>query len=213
MSEQSLQRDARRFANAANRRGIFDRFLLGLVVLLAVVRAGEALAGDPVPAAKFDAGDWHPYTTFSAFAPADKYQLPSLVETQSFSAKDFRPHGRSIFDSDSRLNVADEALMPNTTLWQRLSEFRTHDRVRLLTLWESRASSISLQTGKRGDPSLQWTSRLMNRGGATRGLLDRLFPVSALDGGSHPASHPANPQPSGKGAVSLLTQHSGASPP
>src|ERR1700678_3934763 len=175
MSELSLQRDARRISNAANRRGTFDRILLGLVVLLTVARAGEAMAGDQVPAAKFDAGDWHPYTSFSAFAPADKYQLPSLVEPQSFPAKDFRPHGRSIFDSDSRLNVADEALMPNTTLWQRLSEFRTHDRVRLLTLWESRASSISLQTGKRGDPSLQWTSRLMNHGGATRGLLDRLF--------------------------------------
>ena len=216
MSELSLQRDARRISNAANRRGTFDRILLGLVVLLTLARASDALAGNQAPAAgaaKLDAGDWHPSTTFSAFAPPDTYQLPSLVEPQSFPAKDFRPHGRSIFDSDSRLNVADEALMPNTTLWQRLSEFRTHDRVRLLTLWESRASSISLQTGKRGDPSLQWTSRLMNHGGATRGLLDRLFPVSALEGGSHTATRPAIPQPSSKGPVSLLTQRNGPSPP
>jgi hypothetical protein len=185
-----------------------------LVVLLTFGGAGEALAGDQAqaPAAKFDAGDWHPYTTFSAFAPADKYQLPSLVETQSFPAKDFRPHGHSIFDADSRL--ADEAMIPNTTIWQRLSEFRTHDRVQLLTLWESRASTISLQTGKRGDPSLQWTSRLMNHGGATRGLLDRLFPVSAIgeSSASRTAPRPANSQPSSKGPVSILSQHFGSSP-
>jgi hypothetical protein len=184
-----------------------------MVVLLTLARAGEALAAEPAPAAKFDAGDWHPYTAFSAFAPADKYQLPSLAESQSFPAKEFRPHGHSIFDTDSRLNGADEALMPTTTIWQRLSEFRTHDRVQLLTLWESRASTISLQTGKRGDPSLQWTSRLMNHGGATRGLLDRLFPVSAFEGGSHAPSRPANQQPPSKGAISLLTQHNGPSQP
>src|ERR1700683_4226565 len=212
MSEQSLQRDARRVLSAANRRGTFDRFLLGMVVLLTLARASDALAGNQAPAAgaaKLDAGDWHPSTTFSAFAPPDTYQLPSLVEIQSFSAKDFRPRGRSIFDADSRLNVADDALIPNTTVWQRLSEFRTHDRVQLLTLWESRASTISLQTGKRGDPSLQWTSRLMNRGGATRGLLDRLFPVSVTNEGigSRAQPRPANPQPSSKGPISILSPH------
>jgi hypothetical protein len=216
MSEQSLQRDARRAFKAANRRGTFDRFLLGLVVLLTLARASEALAGDQAPAAggaRFDAGDWHPSTALSAFAPPDTYQLPSVVEPKSFPSKDFRPHGRSIFDADSRLNVVDEALMPNTTIWQRLSEFRTHDRVQLLTLWESRASTISLQTGKRGDPSLQWTSRLMNRGGATRGLLDRLFPVSVTNEGigSRAQPRPANPQPSSKGPISILSQHFGSS--
>jgi len=51
MSEKSLQRDARRAFKAANRRGTFDRFLLGLVVLLTLARASEALAGDQAPAA------------------------------------------------------------------------------------------------------------------------------------------------------------------
>jgi hypothetical protein len=214
MSEQSLQRDARRVLSAANRRGIFDRFLLGMVVLLTLVRASDVLAADQASAAgavRLDPSDWHPPTAFSAFAPPDTYQLPSAKETQSFPAKDFRPRGRSIFDSDSR-NAGDDALMRDTTVWQRLSEFRTHDRVQLLTLWESRASTISLQTGRRGDPSLQWTSRLMNHGGATRGLLDRLFPVSAINesSGSRAAPRPANPQPPpGKGPISLLTQHFG----
>jgi hypothetical protein len=59
-----------------------------------------------------------------------------------------------------------------------MAEYRSHDRVRLLTLWETSGGTVSVQAGKRGDPSLQWTSRAMNRGGATRGLLDRLFSVS-----------------------------------
>jgi hypothetical protein len=65
-----------------------------------------------------------------------------------------------------------------------MSEYRSHDRVRLLTLWESSESTVSLQAGKRGDPSLQWTSRSMNRGGSTRGLLDRLFAVSLAGAGN-----------------------------
>ena len=59
---------------------------------------------------------------------------------------------------------------------QRLQEYRSHDHVRVLTLWDTGASAISIQTDHKGDPSLQWTSHLFNRGGATQGLLDHLFP-------------------------------------
>ena len=69
-------------------------------------------------------------------------------------------------------------MLRGTTVWQRLSDYRSRDRVRVVTLWETGGSSVSLQAGKKGDPSLQWTSRLMNRGGATRGLLDQLFATS-----------------------------------
>jgi hypothetical protein len=77
--------------------------------------------------------------------------------------------------------------MSDRTVWQRLQEYRSHDRVRVLTLWESGASAVSIQTNRKGDPSLQWTSRLMNRGGATRGLLDRWMPVSVFRSFSRPA--------------------------
>ena len=80
---------------------------------------------------------------------------------------------------DSRLGDAEDApMLRGTTVWQRLSDYRSRDRVRVVTLWETGGSSVSLQAGKKGDPSLQWTSRLMNRGGATRGLLDQLFATS-----------------------------------
>jgi hypothetical protein len=73
---------------------------------------------------------------------------------------------------------SDSPLLRTTTVWQRMSDYKSHDRVRVLTLWESSGSTVSLQAGHRGDPSLQWTSRVMNHGGATQGLLDRLFSVS-----------------------------------
>ena len=73
-------------------------------------------------------------------------------------------------------------MLRGTSVWQRLSDYKSHDRVRLLTLWESPGSTVSLQAGKRGDPSLQWTSRLMNRelGMPGRGFLRRLLQCGRL---------------------------------
>src|SRR5260370_42117606 len=69
-------------------------------------------------------------------------------------------------------------MLRGTTVWQRLSDYRSRDRVRVVTLWETGGGSVSLQAGREGDPSLQWTSRLMSRGGATGGLLDQMFSTS-----------------------------------
>ena len=103
-----------------------------------------------------------------------------------------------------RADLADDKLISDTPVWQRLSEFRTRDRVRVLTLWQSGLSSVSLQAGTKGNPSLQWTSRLMNSGEAAHGLLDRLLPASSFGGkgasdGGHGVARPASPQPSAKG--------------
>jgi len=210
MSECSPHQDALRLATAERSSGICDRFLVGLVVL-ALVRAGEALAGDlasPAAAAgKPEQSALRQPASFtsSLFATPGTYALPSLPESKSFSAKDFRPRGPSIAVSDPRLNVAEDALIDDTTVWQRLAEYRTRDRVRLLTLWQSGASSVSLQAGRRGDPSLQWTSRLTNRGGAMRSLLDRLFPVTAFGENKEArgVARPITSQPAAKGSTSL----------
>jgi hypothetical protein len=174
--------------------GVCDRMLVGLAILT-IVRASEVLAGEQVPptvdSAKPD------FNTARAFAPASAFMLPpasislsvpsissvppsyravDLPETKSFSAAEFRPRGHSILEKNSPLGDAEDApMLRGTTVWQRLSDYRSRDRVRVVTLWESAGSSVSLQAGKKGDPSLQWTSRLMNRGGATRGLLDQVL--------------------------------------
>jgi hypothetical protein len=77
-----------------------------------------------------------------------------------------------------------ESLLPSqpsqvVSAWQRLADYRSQGRVQLLTLWASPRNMVSLQAGRHGGPSLQWSSRVMNRGGATRGLLDR-FVASSL---------------------------------
>jgi hypothetical protein len=134
-----------------------------------------------------------------------EYSLPPAAEPRSFS-NEFRPRGHSVFETNPSLANANDNLMVDKTVWQRLQEYRNHDRVRVLTLWESGASAVSIQTNRKGDPSLQWTSRLMNRGGATRGLLDRWMPSSMFRGFSHSTA-----SPSGKPANAPAAPHSGMS--
>jgi len=83
----------------------------------------------------------------------------------------------------------------DTSLAREIAEFKTQDRVRLLTLWQNRASSLSLQAGKRGMPSLQWSTPWMHPNATSRGVFDRLLTVSPRSfGGSSRGSgvHPAS---------------------
>jgi hypothetical protein len=170
--------------DAAHCSGIRERILLGLV-LFTLVRTGEVLAGDQasIPNATPDHGfrnlrQLPPSAFASTVAPGDFVALPA-DRIQAFSTTEFRPRRHTVFDSDIAVSVfTDAPTLRSTTVWQRMSEYKSQNRVRLLTLWESSGSTVSLQAGRRGDPSLQWTSRLMNRGGSTQGLLDRLFSVS-----------------------------------
>jgi hypothetical protein len=176
---------------AAHCNGLRDRMLIGLM-LFTLVRSSEALAADQAslaPAA-LDAGvggirrSSQPIPTLTLTLPQDPFTLSAITEKPAFSATDFRPRRPTLFDKDPVASTFGEtSLLRDTTVWQRLSEYRSHDRVRVLTLWESKSSSVSLQAGRRGDPSLQWTSRLMNRGGSTQGVLDRWFSTSLARAG------------------------------
>lgn len=98
------------------------------------------------------------------------------VRTAEVSAE-FRPRAPAPWQqtADAAGSDASKSLQ-STNAWQRLRDFRSRVGVRVLTLWESRSSTVSLQAGKRGGPSLQWSSRVMGHGDeASRGLLDRLF--------------------------------------
>jgi hypothetical protein len=193
--------------------GVCDKMLVGLAILT-IVRASEALAGEQVPptvgAAKPDfnvAREFTPTSEFMLQLPSSYPAVPSSYEAvdlpvfKSFSTAEFRPRGRSIVEKDSRLGDAEDApMLRGTTGWQRLSDYRSRDRVRVVTLWETGGGSVSLQAGKKGDPSLQWTSRLMNRGGATRGLLDQVLSTSlgGVARGLHLAPHRAGTDAFGK---------------
>jgi len=197
---------------AADREGTRDRVFLGLLVMTLIRAGEAWGADpSTVPAGKLELSQTFPRASISAapfastrgigreFLPADSQRFDPLArssfsavdgglsvaapaELRSFSSSDFRPRGRSI-DAGPRMDgEGGDRLAFDRPIWQRLSEYRNHDRVRVLTLWESGASAVSLQTNTKGDPSLQWTSRLMNRGGATRGLLDQWSPMPLLRG-------------------------------
>jgi hypothetical protein len=210
---------------AALRAAMGDRLLLGLAVL-ALMRAGGACAEDSAAQAHPE-HDVAPRTSLKAAtlpeftkhytltdplltAPSE-YRLSAIAETKSYSATEFRPRGRSIFDADPRLSPPGGTVAADKNFLQRLNEYRSHDRVRVLTLWDTGASAISIQTDHKGDPSLQWTSHLFNRGGATQGLLDRLFPVSVFGGTTHITRSPTSQPSRVSGALSAL--HFGSSVP
>jgi hypothetical protein len=200
---------------AAARDGTRSRLLFALTAFT-LIRASAVMAADPaatppVTLARSDA----PAPTAAPSAPApfaptrDKipalpaaflssprdYSLPPAAEPHAFSSTEFRPRGHSVFDQEPAAAGSNENLMVDLSVWQRLQEYRNRDSVRVMTLWESGAGAVSIQTNRKGGPSLEWTSRLMNRGGATRGLLDRWNPASVLKSFSHSASTPAGKTP------------------
>ncbi len=174
---------------------VLDKWLVSLV-FLTLAKTCEASASEQVvihgDALKPDFNTAAPRTpissSLSTFSLPPGYEAAELSEDRPFPTQDFRPRGRSVLDKGAPDSVFQDApMIRSTTLWQRLSDYRAHGRVRVLTLWETGSSTISLLAGKNGEPSLQWTSRSMNRGGATRGLLDQF--VSASFAGASRSLH------------------------
>ena len=123
----------------------------------------------------------------------------------AFSPTEFRPRKPGLLAAPaagSEASVIDAPMLADTSIVRELSEAKTQDRVRLLTLWQSRASSVSLQAGKRGAPSLQWSTPLMHRDSSSPGLFDRLLAIAphssgstVRGGGSHQAGATASMKP------------------
>ncbi len=154
-----------------------------LLVALALygLAPGNASAGDPLPSS-----DTH-HTAETRKTARLQIPAPSLSapfafcappQMPLFSPTEFRPRKPGLLEApsdSSEGSVIDAPMLRDTSIARELSEAQTQDRVRLLTLWQSRASSLSLQAGKHGAPSLQWSTPWMHRDTVSRGLFDRLL--------------------------------------
>lgn len=186
-------------------RAVCDTAFLG-IVLWTLVHTTEALASDqaqlPGSSANrdFDAAR-QPVPALISPIP-QSFQAADPPDSNADSAAEFRPRKHSNSDLDSRSRILDDdSIMRSTSVWQRLSEARSRDRVQVVTLWETGGNSLSLQAGRKGDPTLQWTSRLMSHGGGAHGLLDELFSTTvggAASRGLHLLSRAANSEPGTK---------------
>jgi hypothetical protein len=152
-----------------------------LTLVLLGMCATQALAGDHASgtdsALKDGAGKFRNSRGSAASIFVAPFVLSKpLNEANAFSATDFRPRKRSldVGPSSGGRPVIDAPMLQSSSLSQQLGDFRSANRVRLLTLWQTRSSSLSLQAGKRGAPSLQWSTPWVYREGASRGLFDRL---------------------------------------
>jgi hypothetical protein len=166
----------------AARLGAREALLLA-VLLYAMARSAEVLAADQ-PANVLR--DMQPIAGGKPVPRAFMANLP----TGDFEAAtgDFRPRkitGMAALPAtqfDASMQPSSLAVTPP---WQRLADYRVLGRVQLLTLWQSPHNTVSLQAGKHGGPSLQWSSHVVNRGSAPRGVFDRFVASSLGAAGLH----------------------------
>jgi hypothetical protein len=148
---------------------------------ISCVCGGEALAKDQALGSD---GPPKPGAETSVF-----FALPvPLNEPRVFSATEFRPRTQALSGADpaKREGSVIDAPMLDTSVARQWRESKSQGRVRLLTLWQSSVSSVSLQAGKHGMPSLQWSTPWMHRDVASKGLFDRFLTVPrGGGGGSH----------------------------
>jgi cytochrome c556 len=169
--------------------GMRERILWG-VMLCAMVQSAQCWAAEPARGSDDAAKSEALKAPLNSFAPADQ----PLSDAKSFSATEFRPRSHSIFAADPLVQVnsgIDAPMQQSTSVWQQMAEFKSQERVRLVTLWETRGSTISLQAGKHGGPSLQWSTPWMSRVNQSHGLLDQLF--STTHGIGSLRSNPLHP--------------------
>lgn len=202
MLENRSQYDAPSCGGAIRHGGVCDKFAVVLLLLM-LMRIDHALAGEqfsmPGASVKPNIVPTAPPlpTAPSMFDLPPTYQLSGTTAANAFSPNDFRPRGHSVLETPPQPPTSDNVpMLHGTTIWQRLEDYRSQGRVRLLTLWETGGSSVSLQAGRKGAPSLQWTSRSLNRGGATRGVFDQLASSSiarATRPHPNPSASPGEP--------------------
>jgi hypothetical protein len=169
--------------SAARRCNIIRENTLLTLVLYSVVRATQALAGD------------QPSSVESPMFSAPFVSAKPLID-DGFSATEFRPRKHNVASLDSARSapsIIDAPMLRSTSVWQHLADYKSQDRVRLLTLWQTKGSSLSLQAGRRGAPSLQWSTPWVHRGGTSQGLFDRLLAVPARAAGNTLRSSVARP--------------------
>ena len=178
----------------------------GMLMALAIygaARGSEACAADSAPnfelprpqlAAPSLPPPLLPHSLFATpvFAPSSLTRAPFALEPDAFSATEFRPRKRGLLEVTAggrESTLRDMPRFQDTSVARQMAEFKSQDRLRLLTLWQSHASSLSLQAGKRGAPSLQWSTPWMHRDTGSRGLFDRLLPASPRDAFGAPRSN------------------------
>jgi hypothetical protein len=159
----------------------FRESMLMALAIYGVARGSDAAAADMAPKFELSRPPFaaalleHPLLAPS-FAAA-----PIAAEPEAFWPSEFRPRKRGLSEAAggrSETRLTDMPRLQDNSMARQLTEFKYQDRLRLLTLWQSHASSLSLQAGKHGAPSLQWSTPWVRREGSPRGLFDHLLSIS-----------------------------------
>lgn len=182
-----------------------DRFFAGFAVMV-LVHAGDAAAAEQASVAggtdrlgssslplsrSLASSSIAP----SAFSLPEGYTLRHETDAASLFAGPMRARGATAANPEAAA-ATDQSLMQDNPVWQRLADFRALGRLRVLTLWQTGANSLSLQAGRKGTPSLQWTAKLSDGSPGSSSLFNRMTPAYSgrdIRGVAHPAAAAANP--------------------
>jgi hypothetical protein len=164
--------------SAERRCNIICENALLTLVFCSVAHATRALAGDQPSDA--DSALKHELHDLGALhsAATPPFVSANPLANDAFSATEFRPRRHGVMDLDSPRSGAffiEAPMLRNTSVWQHMADYKSQSRVRLLTLWQTGGSSLSLQAGKGGAPSLQWSTPWVHREGTSRGVFDHLL--------------------------------------
>src|ERR1022692_767262 len=162
------------------------------LLLCLLIRASGADAEEANPAARIERP-----TSLRPIAPASTtpesksefstLRIPNLypkfgvTPSSMYSTAEFRPRGTSLSAMGTATHDQSVPMLRDTNIWERMADFKSIRGIRLLTLWASRGSTLSLQAGHGGGALLQGTSRTFGRGEGTHSLLDHLFSTSIGD--------------------------------
>lgn len=162
-------------------RGLsFRESMLLALAICSVARGSDVFAAEPEP-------QFATPVVAPSLLPPSFVTAPTRLAPETFSLTEFRPRKRAPLEMNSASSTASFIDMPtiqDTSMAHQMSDFKSQNRLRLLTLWQSRSSSLYLQAGKRGAPSLQWSTPWMHRDAGSRGLFDHLLAISPRNTGA-----------------------------
>ena len=171
--------DAVHAAAGGTRRTTRPGVRVGALLMIGAALSNGALAGTAAADGRWPAG-----SAPSAFAAAvpGRFRLPREPGWTLYGSTSPPPQYPGPYVAEVEVPSALGGLRVTGNRWGQLRDARGFDGLRLFNLWHGRNNALSLQAGRRGEATLQWTSHPFGAARDERGVFDRLFDLTPADG-------------------------------
>ena len=171
--------DAVQAAAGATRRSARRGTRLGPLLMIGAALGNGGLAGTAAADEHWPAGN--ATSVFAASVPG-RFRLPRESGWLLYDKAAQPPRYAGPDVAQVAVPTALGGLPMTRNRWGQLRDARGFDGLRLFNLWHGRNNALSVQTGRRGEATLQWTSHPFGPARDERGVFDRLFDLTPPDG-------------------------------